>query len=170
MAEGWVAEQGGERNGEGGQHDGEKVAAQLLAVLEHRQGERDDASVENAAEEVACAGEREGLGVRLEELEVFGVGGVGVQAGAEGQVVAQSEEPDGEDGEGGGEEDGVQDAFPAWGQGERGEVGEDVEGELNGHGVAGCGVDGNAGEEEERGVGERVEVEGYPCSPPLGTG
>ena len=83
---------------------------------------------------------------------------------------AEREDPDAEDGSGGGDEDWVQDALvPCW-QRECGEVGEDVEGQLGGHLVAGGVVDGDADEEEEGAVGEDVDLDVDDGRPSLRSG
>lgn len=103
VAEGRVGEEGGGGEEEVGEGEGEEVAGEVVAVVEHGKGERDNAGVEEGAEEVAGAWEREGVGgfVRGEELEVAGFGGVGVEGVVEGVTVGEGEQVDAEDGEGG---------------------------------------------------------------------
>lgn len=128
---------------------------QLVAVLEHRQRQRDDTDVQHATEDVARAWPPQSLHA-VPELQVARLRRVCLQAIVQGFVSAEGEEPDAEDGEDRGDEDRVQDALVSCRQGEGGEVGEHVQGQLGGHLVA-CGVvDGDAEEEEEGAVGEGV--------------
>jgi len=151
VAEGGVGEEGGGGEEEVGEGEGEEVAGEVVAVVEHGKGERDNAGVEEGAEEVTGTWEREGVGgfVRGEELEVAGFGGVGVEGVVEGVTVGEGEQVDAEDGEGGGDEDGVEEPFVGCREGEGGEVGEHVKGELEGHGVVVKVVNWEAGEEED---------------------
>lgn len=64
----------------------------------------------------------------------------------------------------------MEEALPGGRKGESGLVGKDAEGEVDGHCVARGDIDGEAGEEEDHGIGKYVEVEIYPCGPPLGAG
>lgn len=91
------------------------MALKLVAVLEHRESEGDDADVENGAEDVACAWHGEGFAVSAPELEVFGFCRIRMEAVLEGFAAADDEDPDPDDGEGGGDENGVEEAFPFWG-------------------------------------------------------
>lgn len=77
MAESRVAEEGARCYEDVWEDDGGEVPFQLLSVLEHRQGERDDGDVEDGAEDVA--GARWGLmrPVGVEELDVARFGAVG---------------------------------------------------------------------------------------------
>jgi len=86
------------------------VAFQLVAVLEHGQSQRDDTDVQHAAEDVACARPAQPL-VAVPELQVARLRRVSLQAVVQRVSSAEGEEPDGQDGEGGGDEDGVQDAL-----------------------------------------------------------
>lgn len=93
MAERGVGEEGGGGEEEVGEGEGEEVPGQVVAVVEHGEGEGDDAGVEEGAEDVAGAWEREGVRgfVRAEELQVAGFGGVGVQGVVEGVAVGEGE-------------------------------------------------------------------------------
>lgn len=112
---------------------------ELAAVLVHGQRERDDARVEDGAEEVTRAGELPGLRRRggvLPELEILVAGAVLVQDGVEGLVVSETKNPDAHDGEERGHDHRVEDLLPFEGQRESCEVHQDVEGQMQGHSIA----------------------------------
>ncbi len=73
------------REGDNGSKDGDEVVVEVVPVLVHGHGERDDARVEEAREDVSCAWEGEVAGETRAE-EVRGVCFVESEAGVEGFV------------------------------------------------------------------------------------
>lgn len=140
-----------------------------MAVLEHRQRQRDDTRIQHTSENIAGAGRTQPSSA-LPQLRVASVRRVRAQAITQRAPAGQRKQPDSQDRRGRRDEHGVQEAAPGRGQRQRGEVGQHADAQLRGHGVRRGGgvVDGKPREHERQRVDERVEVGGGERGPGLG--
>lgn len=149
-ADGRVGQHGADGDEDVGDGEGGQVALELAAVLEHGQGERHDARVEDGREDVPRAGKERRAGLAAPEAGVVCARLVGAQRGGEAGAVGERERPDDEHGEQRGREHRVQVALPGARRREGQPVAERRDGEVQRHGVARGVVDGDAGQQHER--------------------
>lgn len=150
-ADGRVGQHGADGDEDVGDGEGGQVTLELPAVLEHGQGERHDARVEDGREDVPRAGEerRAGLGLAAPEAGVVCARLVGAQRGGEAGAVGERERPDDEHGEQRRREHRVQVALPGARRREGQPVAERRDGDVQRHRVARGVVDGDAGQQHE---------------------